>query len=763
MNISNIKNDINLFKDDTLKALSKIEKKLLEKMKLKNIETELKIADFDLKLSKFQEINKRMFESVVEQQVYLDKLNKLNDFKSKTETKLISLDIKLGNFISDLGNIKSYYDKIFLENLKLPGIIGVSCKFHTISDFIKDSIKTTEQLKLDKDLIKKQIDEIKATNEIFEKKFGISIDNSTSNCKLYIDKKINEIKIFFMNKIEEIINILANTKNEMEENKIKNDEISSSIKDEIKKTKEQVTYLLDQNNKENEIIKNEFKNCQNNGIKKELIEIKQNFNDVMSSIEMQTSNSYKFGKHKININNYNNSSVSNKNIFLKSNNILNEKKAKNNLSEREKIKNTENDKNDSYNKNKELFSNYNNNTNNNIDNDNINILEDKNDINKQNFNKEKILFKEVKEDNINKENNNTIKINMKGKENFKINGKNTLLRNIESSKNMIINNNENKHEFLLTNPINISNTNKNIIINNKEHKIIMPENNEEKNIYSYNKNPHKIIIYENNKEEKIFSYNKNSCKKMFKDNYIGKSITSYKNSFNKKAEISRNKSFSKKPNNILNIKENKFSIERKYHDEKFITNKNFPKESTKKCFSENKDKNYNKKYIIHSIDGENTISNLNRKISENNYLKKNNSFGIKLLKNKMKNINYSKTAYLKSQLPIMGLYKEFYDRKMKEKNKKEKANEFNKTPKKVSPAFGRTAYIKFIKEKDNLNLKNYNGNMNIEINDNINDYMNKSNHFNTINGELMPILTLKNNNKFHKKKNKDDEPANLSV
>ena len=63
-------------------------------------------------------------------------------------------------------------------------------------------------------------------------------------------------------------------------------------------------------------------------------------------------------------------------------------------------------------------------------------------------------------------------------------------------------------------------------------------------------------------------------------------------------------------------------------------------------------------------------------MSENNYLKKNNSFGIKLLKNKMKNINYSKTAYLKSQLPVMGLYKEFYDRKMKGKNKKEKTNEF---------------------------------------------------------------------------------------
>ena len=53
MNISNLKNDINIFKDEILKALRGIEKDLLEKIRLKSIDTETKIADFDLKLSKF--------------------------------------------------------------------------------------------------------------------------------------------------------------------------------------------------------------------------------------------------------------------------------------------------------------------------------------------------------------------------------------------------------------------------------------------------------------------------------------------------------------------------------------------------------------------------------------------------------------------------------------------------------------------------------------------------------------------------------------
>ena len=54
MNILNIKNDIILFKDETLKSLRNIENQLLDKIKLKDIETNSKIADYDSKLDKFQ-------------------------------------------------------------------------------------------------------------------------------------------------------------------------------------------------------------------------------------------------------------------------------------------------------------------------------------------------------------------------------------------------------------------------------------------------------------------------------------------------------------------------------------------------------------------------------------------------------------------------------------------------------------------------------------------------------------------------------------
>ena len=683
MNITNLKNDINLFKDETLKALREIEKQLLEKMKLNNIETESKIADFDLKLSKFQEMNKRIYESVIEQQVYLEKINHLNEFKSKTETRLISFDVKLTNFLTDLVGIKSRYDKIFLENLMVPGIIGSSCKYRSISDYINDSIKTSDQLQLEKELIKKQIVELKNKNEVFENKINSSIENCISACKLYTDMKIKEIKNFFIEKFEDLNEILNITKSKVEENVIKNEEINISIKNEIKNTKEEITNLIEEKKKENEKIKNEIKKSQNIEFKKEINEMKKNFTELKINMEKQIVNAYKLGKNKLNkINGYSNntSNISNNNILLKTNNIFEEPKIRNNLNEMDYLRFTSNENNNSnnYNKNKELFS-YNKNSNKNS-NKNINIishlLKNKNEDNKDNFIRESIK--------------NLDKAESQEKYKIKVAGKNIQLRNIETPNNIIINKNkneENKKDFYTINTL------INVDTNNKEHKILMPEKSKERN-------------------NKADSYKKNIS--------------------NSSEKISRNKSFSKISNNKLVLVGNVLSDRKKIFTK---NNKKYSNEKLKKIINENSNSNNNNtnkpkttKYVIHSIDGVNTISNLKRKITENENinLNKKKNIAIKLMKNKIKNITNSNNEYLQQQSPTLGLYKEYYNKKIKEEKEKGKLKEKNQIPKKVSPAFGRTAYVKFDKENNDINLKNYNGNMNIIINDNINKFIDNS-------------------------------------
>ena len=731
MNALSIKTDINLFKDETLRTLRDIEKQLLEKLKLKNIETETKIANFDSKLTRFQEYNKRMYESYVQQHVFLEKIKYLNEFKSDTETRLISFDVKLSSFLSDLADIKSRYDKLFLENLTVPGIIGTSCKFASISDYINYNINTSDQLKIDKDFMKKQIKELKSKNEKIEKNLAVSIQNTISKCKLYTDTKFNEIKNFYIQKFNEINEILDNTKIKIEENVLKNEQISNSMKNEIKITKQEITNLIEEKKKENENIKNELKISQNN--KKELNDMKKKFSELKANMEKQIINSYKSGKNKNkNNNNYNSNNINNNNLFSDiSNNYYTDMKVKNNFGETEHIRITANDIDNDYNSNIDSISNnYNNNYNSTIKNNHTasNIFKSKIENLRENSNKEK----------------GNIKKNINEKNHHKKSGKQIKLKDLKSSKNLKITNDENKEEL---NPLTIEN-------NQLENKIIIPEN---------------LTI---NRSDSINKYILNNNDKM-----------------------SRNKTCSNIKDNKNMVEENNNLTNREYNETKKNININMnlnysSKEKTKIKNIYKKEKVIKNKLVIHSIDGEKALSNLKRKIpgfknfnnneNFNNTNNKNNNIineniPIKLIKSKIQNINDSNLNYLKQQSPTLGLYKEFYDKKIKKQNEKEKEKEKEKNinvnvnanndiilvPKRISPAFGRTAYIEFIKDNNDVNLKNYNANMNINIDNNISEYINKSKYIHTINGNISRLLFLKNKNK--KRKTKEDNPINLSV
>ena len=337
MNISNIKNDLILFKDETLKTIREMEKQLFEKIKMKNNETELKIEDFNLKLTKFQEMNKRMYESIIKQQVNLDKLKNLNEFKTKTDTKLVSLDIKMTNFFSELISIKSKYDKIMVENLQVPGIIGLSCKYSSISDYITDNLHILDLNNREKDSIKKKITELQLNNKKIMKDFTISINDSISECKLYTDKKINEIKNYFKERYENLDDLITDTKNRFEENVVKNERINETIKNEIVNTKNEITNLIKINHEENEKKNDEIKKMQSEQLNKQITDIKKNFKELKVDMEKRVVEAYKLGKNKLNINTFINGS-SNNNIS-KSNNEISDINNRNTFKEIENNKN----------------------------------------------------------------------------------------------------------------------------------------------------------------------------------------------------------------------------------------------------------------------------------------------------------------------------------------------------------------------------------------------------------------------------------------
>ena len=686
MNISSIKNDLILFKDETLKTIREMEKQLFEKIQIKNNETESKIDNFNLKILKFQEMNKRMYQSIIEQQVNLDKLKHLNEFKTKTDTKFVSLDIKMTNIFSELVSIKSKYDKIMVESLQVPGIIGVSCKYSSISEYIIDNLHILDVYNREKDNIKKKINELELSDKKIMKDFTISINDSISECKLYTDKKINEIKNYFKERYENLDDILTNTKNRFEENVIKNEKINETIKNDIINTKNEITNLIMVKHEESEKKNDEMKKIQSEQIKKQITDIKKNFKELKVDVEKRVVEAYKLGKNKININSF----ISGSNNHLSNNN-----NGINNINNRNVFNEIENNKNNT--KSVNINSNL-------KDKDNNSMFDlIKNDM-KVNSCKENNSFKNKEDD--------LLRLKLVGA------GRNSHLKNLENLNNA-------KNDLKILNSISIES-------NNKENKINIPKKSQDG---SKDINNSKDLV---NVKEKL-SRNKTLSDIKSKGNLLDEnnSFIDYKYKTNKK----NNKSIDTNKINYLKskIKNLNLDIKNKSSSTKYIIksidsgeNSSSPKiryfsgsnlfynKNENKINNENEINNYNNNNINNSNnnnDNDNSNNNIH-KYNININLIKSKNISVKLLKDKIHKSNESSKAYLKQQSSTMHLYKEYYDKKMKEqKLKEELINKIIKKPKKVSPVFGRTSYADFVLDKNNeKNIKNnFNGNMNINI------------------------------------------------
>ena len=138
-NISNMKNDFLLLKEETLKDFREIEEKIANKYsnldglitkKLNFFEERLNILELKfVELSKIFNINKLLEE----------KISRLFICKEKIEDLILKEKVKLENLIKNTGlNFQKIYE-ILSDSVIYPRIIGKSCKyknFHELIDYI---------------------------------------------------------------------------------------------------------------------------------------------------------------------------------------------------------------------------------------------------------------------------------------------------------------------------------------------------------------------------------------------------------------------------------------------------------------------------------------------------------------------------------------------------------------------------------------------------------------------------------------------------
>ena len=195
------RNDFSFFQNEVLKDIKTLENKVNEK-----ISTILKtVNNTSLILNQKYENSKIKMDEILQTldpEKIMDKINeRLDKFNTKLQESTLVTNTKLSSFERDLSNACFKYDRIFLNNISSPGLIGDGCPYQTMRSFlefmnnkIKELISTKERNAVD---FKKYNDWVKTTLDKFREEMN---ENKNSNYNFLV----KEIKQYDKRTIEKI-------------------------------------------------------------------------------------------------------------------------------------------------------------------------------------------------------------------------------------------------------------------------------------------------------------------------------------------------------------------------------------------------------------------------------------------------------------------------------------------------------------------------------------------------------------------------------
>jgi len=180
--------DLNLFKEDILNYLQERDKTIFNIIKSYKEQIE-KTENNYLELTKRISNNySDILSSQADIKNRLDKLNSYESFSSKTNDQLISHEIRINNLRDDYNKSVQKYDKIYLDNLELPGYIGKYSKYKNCQVFFDEVIKELNKLNSYKEKNTLDLKSYKEKLESIIKTFNTLVDNNNKSQIKYINE-----------------------------------------------------------------------------------------------------------------------------------------------------------------------------------------------------------------------------------------------------------------------------------------------------------------------------------------------------------------------------------------------------------------------------------------------------------------------------------------------------------------------------------------------------------------------------------------------
>ena len=178
----NSKNDFIFFKNEVLSDMKNLESRISDKIFQINEIISQQNTQIDNKL---KDLNNKYDTLYIQLQEKKDKENFeniLKPIKHKLEESISKVDIKLNLLEKDYGNSCYKYDKMFSNNLNVPGLIGSSCPYDSLRPFLEYvNLKITELIKA------------KEKQNFDTKKYKEKLETIINNNKKQFDTEKNKI------------------------------------------------------------------------------------------------------------------------------------------------------------------------------------------------------------------------------------------------------------------------------------------------------------------------------------------------------------------------------------------------------------------------------------------------------------------------------------------------------------------------------------------------------------------------------------------
>jgi len=285
-------------KNELLKSNKELEKRLKSEIENYTNEFAQNILLFNEKIKTMHENNTEVMSSLPNINLKISKIDGLEKFGVRADNKLSSHELRITTILKEIEKIKTKYDKMFLDNLLIPGHIGVSCRFPNLAEYLLSNIDEVSLLKLETEKLKRDTKNLKNKQDYNIKQIVNLVDGSVKRCNEYTDNKQKDFQLLLDTKMKEFNEKIMEIRMNVLKNQMKSEDNISKINaefDDIKKEKIEFTNMF-QNKLA--VIEEEFslhqKNyksnmdnikLKNNIFEKEIIKLKDNIENILKLIK----------------------------------------------------------------------------------------------------------------------------------------------------------------------------------------------------------------------------------------------------------------------------------------------------------------------------------------------------------------------------------------------------------------------------------------------------------------------------------------------